>query len=76
MGIPVLVSTHSPYFVQGVRYFAAQQNVEKYVNYYLAEIGKDNLSEVREVTDDLNAIFVKLSKPLNGIMNVDLARQK
>ena len=76
MGIPVLVSTHSPYFVQGVRYFAAQQNVEKYVNYYLAEIGKDNLSEVREVTDDLKAIFVKLSKPLNGIMNVDLARQK
>lgn len=76
MGIPVLVSTHSPYFVQGVRYFAAQQEVEKYVSYYLAEIGEDNLAELREVTDDLNAIFIKLSKPLNGIMNVDLARQK
>jgi predicted ATP-dependent endonuclease of OLD family len=76
MGIPVLVSTHSPYFVQGVRYFAAQQDIEKYVSYYLAEIGKDNLAELREVTDDLNAIFMKLSKPLNGIMNVDLARHK
>lgn len=76
MGIPVLVSTHSPYFVQGVRYFAAQQDVEKFVNYYLAEIGEDSLSELREVTEDLNAIFVKLSRPLNGIMNVDLARQK
>lgn len=76
MGVPVLVSTHSPYFVQGVRYFAAQQDMEKFVSYYLAEIGKDNLSELKEVTDDLNAIFVKLSKPLNEIMNVDLARQK
>ena len=76
IGIPVLVSTHSPYFVQGVRYFAAQQDVEKYVSYYLAENGEDNLSELKEVTDDLNAIFVKLSKPLNEIMNVDLARRK
>ena len=75
MGIPVMVSTHSPYFVQGVRYFSAQQDVEKYVNYYLAEIGEDNLSELKEVTNDLNSIFVKLSKPLNEIMNVDLARK-
>lgn len=74
MGIPVLVSTHSPYFVQGVRYFAAQQDIENYVSYYLAEIGEDNLSELKDVTDDLNAIFFKLSKPLNSIMNVDLAR--
>ena len=75
-GIPVLVSTHSPYFVQGVRYFAAQQDAEKYVNYYLTENGEDGLAELKEVTDDLNAIFVKLSKPLNAIMNVDLARRK
>lgn len=76
MGIPVLISTHSPYFVQGVRFFAAQLDVEAFVNYYLAEERDDNLSELREVTDDLNAIFVKLSKPLNDIMNVDLVRMK
>ena len=76
IGIPVMVSTHSPYFVQGVRYFAAQQDVEKYVSYYLAENGDDGLSELKDVTDNLNAIFVKLSKPLNEIMNVDLVRRK
>lgn len=76
IGIPVLVSTHSPYFVQGVRYFAAKQDVEKYVSYYLAENGEDDLSELIDVTNDLNAIFVKLSRPLNEIMNVDLARRK
>lgn len=76
MGIPVMVSTHSPYFVQGVRFFAAQQDMEPFVNYYLAEEANDGMSELKEVTDDLNTIFVKLSKPLNEIMNVDLARKK
>ena len=76
IGIPVVVSTHSPYFVQGIRFFAAQQDVEPFVNYYLAEEGEDNLSELREVTDNLNDIFIKLSKPLNEIMNVDLARMQ
>lgn len=76
MGIPVMVSTHSPYFVQGVRFFAAQQDMEPFVNYYLAEVEDDGVSELRDVTDDLNAIFLKLSKPLNEIMNVDLARRR
>ena len=55
---------------------AAKQDVEKYVRYYLAENGEDDLSELIDVTNDLNAIFVKLSRPLNEIMNVDLARRK
>ena len=76
MGIPVVVSTHSPYFVQGVRFFAAQLDLEPFVNYYLAEDGDDCLAVLRNVTDDLNSIFIKLSKPLNEIMNVDLARKK
>ncbi len=76
MGIPVMVSTHSPYFVQGVRFFAAQQDMEAFVNYYLAEVADDGISELREVTSDLNAVFVKLSRPLNEIMNVDLARKR
>lgn len=75
MGIPVVISTHSPYFVQGVRFFAAQQGVEPFVNYYLAEEGADKLSELKDVTNDLNSIFLKLSKPLNEIMNVDMARK-
>lgn len=76
MGIPVMVSTHSPYFVQGVRFFAAQQDMEAFINYYLAEVADDGISELREVTSDLNAVFVKLSRPLNEIMNVDLARKR
>lgn len=75
-GVPVLISTHSPFFVQGIRYFSAKHRMEKYTNYYLAEEQEDGLSVIREVTTDLNAIFSKLAEPLNEIMNVDQVRRE
>lgn len=75
-GIPILISTHSPYFVQGIRYFSAQRKIEKVVKYYLAEPIEDGRSDFRDVTQDLNAVFSKLAAPLNDIMNVDAAREE
>lgn len=69
-GIPVVISTHSPYFIQSIRYFAAKYELDSFVNYYLAELDKDGLAKVNEVTDDLNQIFVKLAAPLNEVMNI------
>lgn len=70
-GIPVVVSSHSPYFIQGIRYFSRKEQIDKYVNYYLAEETEDGLADINEVTDDLNRIFVKLAEPLNEIMNLE-----
>lgn len=70
-GIPVVISTHSPYFIQGIRYFSVKHNMEKFVNYYLANTQKNGLSVFDDVSEDLNRIFVKLAEPLNRIMNVD-----
>ena len=75
-GIPVVVSTHSPYFVQGIRFYSAKHDLENYTNYYLAEEKENHLSEINEVTDDLNQIFSKLAEPLNDIMNVDQVRRE
>lgn len=76
MGIPVVVSTHSPYFVQGIRYFSAKHSIEKYTNYYLAEEQENYLSILKNVTCDLNQIFSKLAEPLNEILNVDMIRRE
>lgn len=70
-GIPVVVSSHSPYFIQGIRYFSRKEQIDKYVNYYLAEETEDGLADINEVTNDLNRIFTKLAEPLNEIMNLD-----
>lgn len=70
-GVPVIISTHSPYFVQGIRFFAAQENVEKFVSYYLVEQNEKNgMSDVTDVTKDLNRVFSKLADPLKHIMNM------
>ena len=42
-GIPILISSHSPYFIQAVRYFADKLSMNDFVNYYLAEETEDEL---------------------------------
>ncbi len=74
-GIPILISTHSPYFIQAIRYYAAKYNTEKNVNYYFAETAVNNLSVINEVTGNLNKVFSKLAEPLSEIMNVDTVRK-
>ena len=74
-GIPIVISTHSPYFIQAVRYFASKYGVENSVDYYFAEAEENGLSTLQEVTNDLNKVFTKLSRPLAEVMNVDKVRK-
>ena len=69
-GIPVLISSHSPYFIQAIRYFSNEEKLQKYVHYYLAEETETGGSNLEEVTDDLNRLFLKLAEPMNQIINL------
>lgn len=74
-GMPIVVSSHSPYFVQALRYFASAKGIEKDVKYYMAEESSGTkLSTIKEVTNDLNRVFTLLAAPLREIMNVDAVR--
>lgn len=74
-GIPVVVSSHSPYFVQALRYFASAKGIEKDVKYYMAEDSEvSGMAVIKEVTEDLNKVFTRLAAPLREIMNVDAVR--
>lgn len=75
-GIPILVSTHSPYFLQSIRYHAAKWRAEKFVNYYLAQCNDSGMATFDNVSADLNRIFSLLAQPLNDVMNVDEARHQ
>lgn len=74
-GIPVLITTHSPYFLQAIRYYSAKEHVEDFVSYYMAQPTDENLVEMEDVTKDLNRVFKKLAAPLTGIMNIDAVRK-
>lgn len=69
-GIPIVVSTHSPYFIQSIRYYSQKYQLASYVNYYMNEIGDDGLATVKEVTNDLGKVFARLSSPLNEVLNL------
>lgn len=75
-GMKILVTTHSPYFIQGVRFYAAKQDVEDKINYYLAENTANNRSVLRCVNNTLNDIYQKLTAPLVKVMNVDAQRKR
>lgn len=74
-GVPVVISSHSPYLIQGLRYFAALHGIEGISNYYLAVKNPETeLVRFEEVNEDLNRIFSQLALPLQQIMNVAEAR--
>jgi predicted ATPase len=67
--VSVLLTSHSPYLLQALKVFSEKSKIEKRVNYYLAEqLQNSNLSEITEVTDDLNRLFKKLSEPLQELV--------
>ena len=67
--VSVLLTSHSPYLLQALKVFSEKNKIEKRVNYYLAEqLESSNLSEITEVTDDLNRLFKKLSEPLQELV--------
>lgn len=74
-GVPIVVTSHSPYFVQALRYYASAKGIEKDVKYYMSEESKNSmLVTIKEVTNDLNRVFTHLATPLRNIMNVDAVR--
>lgn len=69
-GIPILLSSHSPYFIQAIRFYSHKTPLQEYVRYYMAEEQSDGLSVIEDVSNDLNRVFAKLAAPMNGIINL------
>lgn len=69
-GVPILVTTHSPYFLQAIRYYSAREEMGKYINYYTPEEDYDHLTTMVDVTRDLTPVFAKLAQPMNQIMDI------
>jgi len=67
-GIPVLLTSHSPYLIQALKFFSENSEIKSQTHFYLAEQTENNGSIISEVTDDLNRIFAKLSKPLRELV--------
>jgi len=65
--IPVLLTSHSPEMIQALKIFSEKMGLEDRTAYYLAE--SDGVSsEIRDVTENINDIFIKLAEPLHNLV--------
>ena len=69
MGIPIVISSHSPYFLKALTIYVKEFNVEELTKVYFGE-KKSGSSEsyFRDVTDDLEPIFKKLAEPMQDLL--------
>jgi len=65
--IPVLVTSHSPELIQALTVFSEEFNVQNKTSYYLTE-SNGVTSNITDVSDDINKIFVKLAEPLHNLV--------
>ena len=68
-GVHVLLNTHSPYFLNAIEVYSAKHGIEDKCKYYLASV-KDDVASIEDVTDNIEAIYSKLARPLQDLENV------
>ncbi len=62
----VLLTTHSPYFLNAIDVYSAKYDIIDKCNYYLA-VNNGDTANIKEVTDDLEKIYSQLAKPLQDL---------
>lgn len=67
-GIHVLLTTHSPYFLNAIEVYAAKHDVDSQCRYYLTRNQEGN-SSIDDVTGNLEAIYSQLARPLQELEN-------
>lgn len=65
----VLLTTHSPYFIQAIETYSYVHKTSNRCRYYQAEdMGK--MADVKDVSENIESIYKKLAKPFQVLENV------
>lgn len=62
----ILLTTHSPYFLRAIQIFSDKYDIIDKNKYYLAE-NNGNIANINDVTDNIESIYEKLSRPLQTL---------
>ena len=68
-GMHILLTTHSPYFVNALEVFSEKYGVDEKCEYYVAE-NVENSSIIKNVTDNTREIYRKLARPIQDLENI------
>lgn len=67
----ILITTHSPYFLNAIEVYVAKHNINDKCKYYLSNLIKnDKYVKFDDVSDKVDLIYKKLAKPLQELENM------
>ena len=64
--LSIIVTTHSPYFVDALDLFSHKYGINKKVNYYLASNTEEG-AIIERVTDNIDLIYKKMASPIQAL---------
>ena len=62
-GMHILLTTHSPYFLNAIEVYSSKYGVDKQCRYYLAKNTKEGMARVSDITGDLEQAYSLLARP-------------
>lgn len=66
----IILTTHSPYFLNAIEVYSKKYKIDNICNYYLAE-ETDMSTDFIDVTNDTEKIYEKLAEPLQTLENLE-----
>lgn len=70
--IPMVLTSHSPYFIEAVEAYSKKFNYENSTNFYFAEKNEDGLSsKIIDVTEDITPILSSISDAFYKIQDIN-----
>lgn len=64
--LSIIVTTHSPYFMDAINLFSYKYGIDKKVNYYLSSADNDHV-EMQLVTDNIDLIYKEMASPIQAL---------
>ena len=65
----ILLTTHSPYFLNAIEVFSVRYHIANKCNYYLTQADYQGVKFI-DVSRDIDKIYAKLAKPLQELENM------
>lgn len=64
LNLSIIVTTHSPYFLDAIDLFSKKHKIESKTNYYLSKV-VDTQAEFQKVSDCVDAIYKEMASPID-----------
>ena len=66
----ILLTTHSPYFMEAIEVFSLKHNVSHRCNYYLASSIENSRTKFDKVNDRLEDVYALMAKPFDDLEKI------